>query len=62
MGPSAPGLNELIRRHLPMECVEELISVARANNDVVPPLPVKKRARVTRRPVHEEEEEGDFLG
>jgi hypothetical protein len=43
MGPSAPGLNELIRKHLPMECVEELIPVARAHNSILPTPPAARR-------------------
>lgn len=30
------SLEDLIRTHLPMECVEELIPVAKAHNEVIP--------------------------
>ena len=46
-GPSTSGVNDYIRRFLPMEYVEKLIPVARAYNDVVPEqsVPGGKRRR-----------------
>lgn len=45
-GPSAPGLDDLIRRFLPMEYVEALIPVARAHNKVVPEPPHHGKVRL----------------
>jgi hypothetical protein len=55
-------LEDLIRTHLPMECIEELIPVAKAHNEVVPKvrraaLRVSKKAVPKKEEKEEEEEE-----
>ena len=45
MGPNTPSVQDLARRHLPMELLTDLLPVAIASNTVAPP-PKKRRRHV----------------